>query len=262
MVEGVREDWAPGDLVLLPIKPGGVEHQHFDAEPPQGARWLAFLYLPHFQHLASAIRQVENSPGYQQRTGTAAVVVDDDTPYNPNRDFTGFPRDSFGAAVKTNNGFNGYSGLMKRRDDERARVAEVDTVVHGDALAWETNPQGIMQWYLHPDLPERLLRSYLFYRQEIPGESRSGKQKHQGGAIFFFTEGRGHTIIDGERFDWEKEDLIQLPLRPDGVAYQHFNDSRGPARLIACEPNYFDSLGFDRGSGLVQLANCPEYDRL
>jgi hypothetical protein len=51
-------------------------------------------------------------------------------------------------------------------------------------------------------------------------------------------------------------------LRPDGVVFQHVNDSRGPARLIACEPNYLEALGTDRGSGFIQLENCPEYDRL
>lgn len=261
LVEGQLEDWKPGDLVLLPIKPGGVEHQHFDSEAPKGARWLAFLYLPQFEHVASGIQQVSNSYGWAQKTGVS-VVTEDDTPYHPNRDFTAFAKDSFGDSVKSTNGFNGYAELIKMRDDERTRVATLDKVIHGDRLDWETNPQGIMQWYMHPRLPERLLRSYLFYRQEIPGESRSGKQLHQGGMIFFITEGRGHTVIDGERFDWEKDDLIQLPLRPDGAVFQHFNDSRGPARLIACEPNYIEALGVDRGSGFVQIENCPEYERL
>src|SRR5690242_9499378 len=29
-VDGVRIDWEAGDLILLPIKPDGCEHQHFN----------------------------------------------------------------------------------------------------------------------------------------------------------------------------------------------------------------------------------------
>lgn len=32
VVEGKRFDWSEGDLILLPIKGGGVEHQHFNID--------------------------------------------------------------------------------------------------------------------------------------------------------------------------------------------------------------------------------------
>lgn len=260
VVEGVREDWAPGDLILLPLKPGGVEHQHFDADPPSGARWLAFIYLPQFEHVATGIRQVETSYEYRRVTGDAGGP-DDSSPYNPTRGVDGWPMDSFGKMARVKDGFNGYVDLIRRRNEERERAPRCDTVLHGDELAWELNPHGIMQWYLHPSLPDRLTRSYLFYRQEIPPGSRSGCQRHQGGKIFFIVEGHGYTVIDDERFDWERDDLIQLPLRPDGVVYQHFNASRTErARLIACEPNMVDALGVDRGAAFVQIENCPEYE--
>ncbi|MDP2726706.1 MAG: cupin domain-containing protein [Dehalococcoidia bacterium] len=33
VVDGERCDWEAGDLLLLPVKAYGVEHQHFNAEP-------------------------------------------------------------------------------------------------------------------------------------------------------------------------------------------------------------------------------------
>ena len=30
-------------------------------------------------------------------------------------------------------------------------------------------------------------------------------------------DGTGYSIVDGERVDWEKGDLVLLPLRPDGA---------------------------------------------
>ncbi len=64
IVDGERVDWGPGDLLLLPIKPGGVEHQHFNLEPGKGCRWIAFCYLPVFNHLASELTQMKESPNF------------------------------------------------------------------------------------------------------------------------------------------------------------------------------------------------------
>ena len=62
VVDGERHDWEAGDLLLLPIKPGGVEHQHFNTDPDTPCRWLAFIHWPTLDHLASPAEQLEDSP--------------------------------------------------------------------------------------------------------------------------------------------------------------------------------------------------------
>src|SRR3954453_701014 len=62
VVDGERVDWQAGDLLLLPIKPGGVEHQHFNLQPGADCRWIAFSYMPFFDHVASEFTQTEVSP--------------------------------------------------------------------------------------------------------------------------------------------------------------------------------------------------------
>ena len=63
-VDGVRMDWKKDDLILLPLKPGGVEHQHFNAEPGQPCKWLAFIHIPTYDQVASVTEQLELSPLY------------------------------------------------------------------------------------------------------------------------------------------------------------------------------------------------------
>ena len=65
LVDGERVDWGPRDLLLLPIKPGGVEHQHFNLEVGKPCRWIAFGYLPVFDHVASEFTQMQASPQFQ-----------------------------------------------------------------------------------------------------------------------------------------------------------------------------------------------------
>lgn len=155
---------------------------------------------------------------------------------------------------------NGYQYLIELRDKQRKQAENAVSVVKGAELPWEINPQGKMRWYMHPSIKDIGINTYLMFVQEIPGGSRSGRQRYQGGMVIHILEGRGYTLIDGVRHDWEAEDIVQLPLRPAGIVYQHFNsDPDKPVVFVACEPNYTDSLGVDRGSGFEQLEVAPEY---
>ena len=66
VVEGERHDWEAGDLLLLPLLPGGVEHQHFNTKDDKPAKWIAFISPPLFQWGASEMVQIEEHPEYQE----------------------------------------------------------------------------------------------------------------------------------------------------------------------------------------------------
>ena len=66
VVDGERKDWEKGDLVLLPMRPEGVEHQHFNLDPAEPAVWAAFIHIPIQEFLASDLQQTENSPDFEE----------------------------------------------------------------------------------------------------------------------------------------------------------------------------------------------------
>ncbi len=73
-------------------------------------------------------------------------------------------------------------------------------------------------------------------------------------------EGKGYTIIDGVRHNWEENEIILLPLKSHGVIHQHYNsDPNKPARLLVSEPNWVHVWGVDLGSGLEMLEPAPEF---
>ncbi len=152
-----------------------------------------------------------------------------------------------------------YQQLIGIRDQERRRIANSTVCVKGQELPWEVNPQGVMKWYMHPKIDSTAHKFLIFYAQEISPGSRSGKQKCQGGVVFVVVEGAGYSILDGERFDWKQGDLLQLPIKPEGVIFQHFNASaKERALLIAAEPNLVAATGVDRACGFEQLDEAPE----
>jgi hypothetical protein len=62
IIDATRYDWEAGDLMLLKMRPGGVEHQHFNHDPEKPAKWIALMYWPFYDYGGSEITQLENSP--------------------------------------------------------------------------------------------------------------------------------------------------------------------------------------------------------
>lgn len=157
---------------------------------------------------------------------------------------------------------NYWEELLRIRDEQRKHVKSAVTLIKGKDLPLERNRQGLMRWYLHPSITDTAIRSLIIFVQEIPPGSRSGRVKFQGGQAIHILEGRGHTILDGVRYDWTAGDTLNLPLKKPGIVVQHVNDDpQQPARFVACEVNWVDCVGVDRGSGFEQIEVSPDYKR-
>jgi hypothetical protein len=157
---------------------------------------------------------------------------------------------------------NYYDDLLAIRDEQRVQISTGIQVVKEGDLPLESNRQGLMRWYMHPSIKDTALSTMIFYEQEIPPGSRSGRVKFQGGQVILILEGKGHTLIDGVKHSWEAGDVLNLPLRPRGIIVQHFNtDPDLTVKFVATEPNWTDCTFVDRGSGFEQLEDAPEYRR-
>jgi gentisate 1,2-dioxygenase len=155
---------------------------------------------------------------------------------------------------------NYWNELMALRDRQREQRKTAVQVVRLAELPLESNPQGLMRWYLHPAITDTMLSTLAIYRQEIPPGSRSGRLKFQGGQIMFIVEGRGHTVLDGVKHAWEAGDVLNLPTRRDGIVVQHFNaDPDRRAAFLAVEPNLFAATSVDRGCGFDLLEPSPDF---
>ncbi len=155
---------------------------------------------------------------------------------------------------------NHWDELMAMRDRQREERRDALQVVRETELPLEVSRQGLMRWYLHPAIKDTAISSYMFFQQEIPPGSRSGRLKFQGNQVMLILEGTGYTTIDGVKYPWKTGDLVSLPLRTDGIVVQHFNtDPEKPAKFIATEANWFECTSVDRGSGFEQLEDAPEY---
>jgi quercetin dioxygenase-like cupin family protein len=148
---------------------------------------------------------------------------------------------------------NTYDRYVKMMHDEVEFCADVCHVVKGEEQDWEWTRQGRLKWMVHPDIVNSARRVWL-YLQDIPAGSRSGKHRHAAEEQVYVIEGRGYDIHDGERWNWQKGDIINIPRM---VEHQHFNAEAGePALLFHSMPSLATDLGL---GGIEQIEDAPEF---
>jgi hypothetical protein len=156
---------------------------------------------------------------------------------------------------------NFWGNLLSLRDEQREDRKNGLQVISESDLPLEVNQQGLMRWYMHPDIKDTVLTTYVACCQEIPPGSRSGRYKFQGDQVVFIVEGTGYTLLDGVKHVWKAGDVLNMPLRKPGIVVQHFNsDEETTAKLMVVEPNFLACASVDRGSGFEQLENAPEFE--
>jgi hypothetical protein len=151
---------------------------------------------------------------------------------------------------------NSYERNMRQRKEFIERNLTGQVVVHRSDRQLFQARQGKLLYYLcpvnHPDTP---LQHWRVFIQEI--KTASGRHRHAGGLMIYVVEGKGYTVIEGKRFDWEKGDLLLLPLKVGGVEHQHFNlDPDKPSVWVAIiNMPIHDYLASD----LEQIENSPDF---
>jgi hypothetical protein len=153
---------------------------------------------------------------------------------------------------------NLFAELLELRDKQREQRQGAVWLIKGNTLPLEDNPLGKMRWYLHPMLNDTAIQTMTLWVQEIGPRGRSGRLQFQGGQVIYVWQGRGHTLLDGVRHPWEAGDVINLPLRTEGITVQHFNEGDEPVQLICAEPNLVHALGVDRGVGYEVLEDARD----
>ena len=153
-----------------------------------------------------------------------------------------------------------WNELFEIRDQQRERKKNAVWLVRGDDLPLQNSAQGLLKWYMHPNLKIPCINTLNIFTQEIPPGSRSGRMAYPGNMVMFIIEGTGYTTMDGEKHHWSKHDVIQIPVKPSGVVLQHFNGSDTEScKFVCAEPNTVHGFTVDRHASFEQLENAPEY---
>lgn len=95
---------------------------------------------------------------------------------------------------------------------------------------WDGDPyEALMIEYVDPTTGLPVFKTITFFMQMLrPGE-RTRPLKQNASLLCAPFEGRGHSIVDGKRLDWEPFDTFAVP---GGTWCEHVNDGKDPAFLF------------------------------
>lgn len=119
---------------------------------------------------------------------------------------------------------DGYSlGEELERRRTRPRVRRATSAERGLQLPLSPDKSASRAWWaLSPADDEFLTQSLEVHFRELPPAEANATHGHQNEALFYWLEGTGYDVHDGERFDWAAGDAVFVPV---DTVHQHVNAS-------------------------------------
>ncbi|MEE8471878.1 MAG: cupin domain-containing protein [Dehalococcoidia bacterium] len=149
-----------------------------------------------------------------------------------------------------------YERIYRWHQDKSRHMAEGKVVVRGRDVPWEQSRQGLLKFIVTQlNWNEVGAPGWFIFVHDI--RRHSGRHTHQGGLGIFVLEGKGYTVVNGVRHDWEAGDLIILPVMPGGCEHQHFNAEPGKPCLWCAF--IYDPFRDAMGSSIQQKEDHPDW---
>jgi gentisate 1,2-dioxygenase len=232
VVNGRRFDWSAEDAVLLPIVPGGLDHQHFRARDDRPSKFMGIIYEPLVVALGAEMVQLEP----QTRQGDWAPPADGGAPSG----------DGVAAAPASPT----LAGLLELRERQR-RALHPPALIRRADLAADATPFGELRWYIHP-----AARGFagtapmLLFTQRIEPGRATDLLATAGNGLMYVLAGDPTIEIDGEAYACERTDMVLVPPRRDGVTVG-VRAGRSEARIVVALANLSGLAGVAMGADLA-----------
>jgi quercetin dioxygenase-like cupin family protein len=143
-----------------------------------------------------------------------------------------------------------YDEWLGYWDQSQQRRAVSRRVIHSEELGWVETRQDASCAELISHRTGFANWGTVTMIARIPVGMRTGRHRHGEEAIFIVS-GRGCSVVDGRRYDWEVGACLHIPF---GSVHQHFNLGDEPVEYLSCmTPELDHFLGLNRTE---QLEDC------
>lgn len=197
MVEEQRFDWGKGDVLYLPLVPGGLDHQHFPTQIGEACRWMGIIYEPLIVAVGAEMTQLEpkdDSEGAEPAS------------FPPAPSGTGRPR-----IPPT------LDGLFTMRQHDRDNRS-VPPLIRGEDLDVDESAFGDLRWYLHPGADGfGGAAPILVFTQDLAAGRASATLHCPGNGFAYVLDGVARIRVDDETHEVGADDMVLLPARKNGV---------------------------------------------
>ena len=189
VVDGHKMSLAAGDFV---ITPNGTWHDHGVDAGGETTVWQdgldmllvnqldANFYAVHPEHVQKSNYPLDDTVDALRRAGPAADG-----------------RRSLEQAV--------FAAAQVRVGSDLRRAARAAKASDGSPY------DGIIMQYVNPATGGPVMKTLGACIQFLRGGERTKAHRHTGSVVYNVAKGSGHSIIDGKRFDWKKNDIFVVP---------------------------------------------------
>ena len=194
-VDGEKVSMAPGDLVLTPPM---VWHDHGN-EGNEPVMWLDGLDIPlllslqcmFFEEFAAATQPVVMPPRRSERLHGRCL----------------FPGEGAGDGTNTTRAAGRYSPVWRYGwSDAREALECLRRSSPADPF------DGHLLRYANPATGGEVLPTLGCRLQLLERPTHTRAHRHTASAVYHVVEGRGYSLLDGVRFDWEQGDTFAVPI--------------------------------------------------
>lgn len=226
IVDGHKMTLGRNDFVLTP---NGTWHEHAVAEDGTPCIWQDGLDIPLVNCLEANFYEVH--PDLAQATN---YPVDDMTKTWGNPGL--LPQSHFGSEPWS----HGYSPMLKY---EWAPTYEALSKL---AVVSDGSPfDGVLMEYVNPATGGPVMQTIGASMQMLrPGETTKA-HRHTGSYLYQCCKGSGHSVINGQRFEWSERDIFCVP---SWAWHEHHNASASEDACLFC----FNDLPVMRKLGLYR----------
>jgi len=235
IIDGVRYDWEEGDFICVPMF---AWHRHINT----GDR--DFIYLaattgPLSLALGLAVYEDERYPEYWVFGQKGEKAMQTLIPGASDGTRVLMKQESQRAPVNRADALYEEQLLFAHREEVRRQSAKV--LVKKEEIRFERTPLGRIAYVIDPKTGflVRLLGTLM---AEISPGRHSGAHRHFYEEVNYVLSGRGYSIVEDKRYDWEKGDIFCIPVFH---WHQHFNVGEEPACfLVHHNRPLMENLGF------------------
>jgi gentisate 1,2-dioxygenase len=143
-----------------------------------------------------------------------------------------------------------------REESERRKKARIQMKAEDIESRFEGNPRATMIVESRLGFLNRMIR---FWINKVPAGGEEGAHwkwighRHTVEAVIYIKRGKGYSIIDGRRHDWEAGDFICVPYF---AWHRHVNESDADMHYMACTTQ---PLSLALGAAVYEDERFPEY---
>ena len=208
VVDGHKMTLGANDFVLTP---NGTWHEHAVAPEGSPCIWQDGLDIPFVNAMEANFYEVH--PDLSQ-----AVTY----PVNDMTKTWGNP----GLTPGSGNWTKGYSPMFKYE-----WLPTYDALTKYASCSDGSPFDGVLMEYVNPATNGPVMRTLGASMQLLrPGEHTQA-HRHTGSFLYHVAKGRGHSIINGQRYDWQERDIFCVP---SWAWHEHVNGSASDDACLFC----------------------------